>query len=199
MNKKIVIGLTGGIASGKSRALSEFKRLGAKTLDCDKIAREAVRPGNPAYNKIVKLFSKSVLKPNGALDRKKIATIVFNDSLQRKKLEEIVHPSVIRQLKIKIDAVKSGLIVADIPLLFEAGLEKIVDETVLVWVPRKKQLYRFMKREKLSRDEALLRIRSQMPLSKKKKLAGHVIDNSGGWEKTKRRVKELYKKFSRTT
>lgn len=196
MRKKIVVGLTGGIASGKSSALSEFRRLGAKTIDCDKIAREVVQPEKPAYKKIVQLFGNEVVQPNRKLLRKKIAEIIFNNPAKRKQLEKIIHPEVLRQMKAKIAGTRNGLIVADIPLLFEAKLSQMVDKTVVVWLPLKKQIRLLTKRDKISKKEALRRIRSQIPLNRKRALADELINNSGSLEQLKKEVRDLYNKIS---
>lgn len=189
---KIVLGLTGGIASGKTTVLKEFRRLGARTFDCDRIARAVVQPGQPAYKTIARVFGKKILMRNGVLNRKALGEIVFRDRSKRKKLEAIVHPQVVRVLKKRIVSVNSGIVVADIPLLFEARLEKMVDKIAVVWVPRKIQCARVMQRNHLKKAAARRRIRSQWSLQKKKKSADFVIDNSGAFKKTKAQVRELY-------
>lgn len=177
MKKKIVIGLTGGIASGKSAALEIFKRRGAKTLDCDVLARRIVQPGQPALQQIKKVFGSGVFRGK-QLDRAAMAKIVFSKPAARKKLEKIIHPFVYRRLQKEIARHKKGILVIDIPLLFETGFGKLVDRTAVVWVPEKVQFERLMKRNGLSKDDARKRIRSQMPLSRKKKSADFVFDNS---------------------
>lgn len=190
MRSKFILGLTGGIASGKSAVLALFKKEGARTLDCDKIAREVVRPGSPALKKIVRAFGPSVLGRDGALDRKMMADIVFASAARRRKLEAIVHPEVVRRLRKGIAAVPSGLVVADIPLLFEAGLGRLADAVAVVWVPRALQFRRLRQRDGFGVREAARRLRSQWPLDKKKKLAGIVIDNSGPLAATRRQVRQ---------
>lgn len=190
-NKKIVIGLTGGIASGKSVVLNEFKKLGVETLDCDKIAREVVEPRQTAYKKIVKVFGKEVVKNDGWLDRTKLGEIVFHNSRKRKTLEQIVHPQVIKILYEKINRSNSNLIIVDIPLLFEAGLEKMVNKTIVVWCSKKDQFARLLKRNGMRYGDAITRIRSQWPLKKKKQFADFVINNSGSLTETKKHVKQL--------
>lgn len=177
MKNKIVIGLTGGIASGKSAALEIFKSRGAKTLDCDVIARQAVQPGQPALRKIRKVFGPGVFQGK-ELDRAAMARIVFSKPSERKKLEKIVHPFVYRKLQKEIARHKKGILILDIPLLFETNFGRLVDQTAVVWVPERIQLERLMGRNKLSKKEALDRIRSQIPLSRKKKSADFVLDNS---------------------
>lgn len=164
-------------------------------IDCDKLAREVVQPGKPAYHKVVRLFGKSAVQSNGKLLRKKIAKIIFHEPRKRKQLEKIIHPEVIRQMKKRISSIKSGLVVAEIPLLFEAKLTKIVDKIVVVWLPLKKQIQRLRQRNGVSKKDALIRIRSQLSLNRKRTLADAIIDNSGPPTQTKKRIKELYEKF----
>jgi len=199
MKKRVLIGLTGGIASGKSVVLREFRRLGARTLDCDIIARDAVKPGRPALRQIYRKFGKSVFKKGGSssasLDRKALGKIVFASAQKRKELEKIVHPQVVRVLKKKISTLRSGIMVIDIPLLFEVHLEKLVDYTLVVWAPRKIQFSRLLARNSMGRKEALNRLASQWPLSKKRKLADFTLNNSGSRKGLKLRVKKLMKRF----
>lgn len=190
--KKIIIGLTGGIASGKSAVLNCFKKLGAKTLDSDLIARDVVKKGKPALREIAKKFGKEFIKKDGSLDRKKMAELIFINQQRRKELEKIIHPKIIEVYKKNIRSVKSGILIIDIPLLFEVGLQKLVDQVVVVWVPENIQIKRLMDREKISQKEALCRIHSQWALDKKKKLADFVIDNSRSLKETQKQVKNFF-------
>lgn len=192
LKKKIVVGLTGGIASGKSTVLKEFSKRGAKTLDCDTIAREVVGKGRPALKKISQIFGRKILQRNGSLDRAALAKIVFNNPKKRKILEKIVHPEVIKILNDKISAIKSGLVVVDIPLLFEAGLQKMVDKIIVVWVPLKTQCDRLILKNKIKPQEALRRIRAQWPLDKKKRLSNFVIDNSASLRQAKKQAGQIF-------
>ena len=195
MKKKFVLGLTGGIATGKSAALAEFKKCGAAVLDADRIAREVVEPGRPELKKIAKLFGSGILKKDGTLDRARMADIVFKSEKKRKALEKIIHPPVVRALRKEIAAAKAGLVVADIPLLFEAGLESLVDKIAVVWVPEEVQFSRLMKRNGISESQADLLIRSQWPMEKKRAKADFVIDNSGPAGRTRKEVREIVKTF----
>jgi dephospho-CoA kinase len=190
--KMLVIGLTGGIASGKSTVLSIFENLGVKTLDSDIIARDVVKKGKPALKEIVKKFGKEFLKKDGALNRKKMGDLIFQYKQKRKDLEKIIHPKVIEIYKKTIKSLKSGILVIDIPLLFEAGLQRQVNKIVTVWVPRNVQIKRLTQRGKLSRKEALLRINSQWSLERKRNLSDFIVDNSGSLEETKKIVTYLY-------
>lgn len=190
-----IVGLTGGIASGKSAVLSAFLRLGAKTVDCDALARQAVLPGRPALRKIRKAFGPAVFTGKN-LDRGAMGTLVFSDPTARRKLEAIIHPEVIRKLKQEIRRFPSGLLVCDVPLLFEAKLSKLFDSIVVVWVPETTQLKRLIRRSGLSRTEALRRLRSQLPLSRKRKLADFVIDNSRSLGSTEAQVRALHRRLT---
>ena len=187
--KKLVVGLTGGIGSGKSAVLAMFRRGGVKTFDSDKLAREAVRPGRPAARAIRRTFGASVFK-KGRLDRKALARLVFQDAPARKKLEKIVHPEVVRALKRGIAGVGSGLVVADIPLLFEARLKGLADGVAVVWAPRGARLERLARRG-MPAGEARRRMAAQMPLERKRRLADWVIDNSGAPARTQAQVRVL--------
>ncbi|MBI4217860.1 MAG: dephospho-CoA kinase [Elusimicrobia bacterium] len=190
-----LLGLTGGIASGKSVVLKMFKNLGASTLDCDKISRDVARKGLPAYKEIVKNFGKGILEKDGSLNRQKLGSLIFKDKHKRKILENCVHPRVIQQIQKKIKSHRSGLLVIDIPLLFEANLQSLVNRTAVVYAPLSIQRERLKKRESLPEKEIRYRLRSQWPLSKKKRLANFIIDNSGSPHETQSQVRLLYKKL----
>ena len=193
--KKIVVGLTGGISSGKSTVLNYFKKLGAKTLDSDKIARDVVQKGNPALKEIVKKFGKEFLKKDGTLDRRKFGKLIFENKAKRKELEKIVHPRIIEVYKKNIKSLKSRVLVIDIPLLFEVRLQNLVDQIITVWVPRNVQIRRMIKKWGLKKEEAICRIQSQWPLEQKKKLSDFIIDNSNSLQETKKQVDALFKKI----
>lgn len=190
------LGLTGGIASGKTTVLKMFKELGCKTLDCDKIAREAVLPRTPGLKEIVKIFGKKILKKNGSLNRSKLGRLIFKNPKKRKLLEKIIHPKVIQMLQKKIPARSSRPLVIEIPLLFEANLQNLIDKTIVVWAPKKLQVQRLIQRSGINQMEANLRILSQWPLSKKKELSDFLIDNSGTILNTKKQVKKCLTKIS---
>ncbi len=192
---KRIVGLTGGIASGKSAVLNAFRRLGAKTVDCDALARQAVQPGRPALGKIRKTFGPAVFAGKN-LDRDAMGTLVFSDPAARRKLEAIIHPEVILKLKQEIRRLPSGLLVCDVPLLFEAKLAGLFDDIVVVWAPEKTQLQRLTRRSGLPRTEALRRLRSQIPLSRKRKRGDFVIDNSRSLRSTEAQVRALHRRLT---
>jgi dephospho-CoA kinase len=190
-----VVGLTGGIGSGKTTVARMFEKLGAEIVDADTIAREVVRSGTPALAKITERFGADVLTAEGALDRKKLAAIVFSDDRARADLNAIVHPAVAQrtQEEILARAAKGArLILYDVPLLYESGLEATFPEVIVVSVPQDVQRARILARDALSTEDIEARIRAQMPLEAKVQRATWVIDNSGPLEETERRVKALF-------
>lgn len=199
MRMSLVIGLTGGIASGKSTVSAMFTEMGITVIDADVEARLAVGIGEKAYNDIVSHFGPSILEENGAINRQVLGSIIFNDEGQRKVLNTIVHPAVRERMAQKRDVAEAAdekAIVMDIPLLFESDLTNLVDKIILVYVDEKTQLERLMKRNGFSESEASSRIKSQMPLKEKVKMADAVIDNSGSIEYTKKQLVDILNKWS---
>ncbi|WP_071460346.1 dephospho-CoA kinase [Bacillus massilinigeriensis] len=194
----VIIGLTGGIASGKSTVSRLLEKRGFPIIDADIEARNAVEKGEPAYEKIVKEFGEGILHPDGNIDRAKLGSIVFYDEAKRKLLNGFVHPDVRRRMAEKRDeAIQSNAkaVVLDIPLLFESGLENMVDKILVVYVDEETQLRRLMARNNYSKEEALARIHSQMPLRDKVKLADSVIDNSRTVEETNVQLEQSLAKW----
>ncbi|PRR93485.1 MULTISPECIES: dephospho-CoA kinase [unclassified Bacillus (in: firmicutes)] len=177
----LVIGLTGGIASGKSTVSQMIKEQGIRVVDADVIAKEAVSKGTPALRQIVQTFGEGVLLPNGELNRQQLGAIVFSDEEKRKQLNAIVHPEVRKEmLRQRDEGINSQetFVVLDIPLLFESQLESLVDRIIVVYTTPDLQLSRLMNRNHLSEKEALNRIHSQQPLEEKCKKADCVIENT---------------------
>ena len=177
----LVIGLTGGIASGKSTVSQMIKEKGIRVVDADIIAKEAVSKGSPALHQIVQTFGEEVLLPNGELNRQQLGAIIFSDEEKRKKLNAIVHPEVRKELLEQRDEGVSNnetFVVLDIPLLFESKLEGLVDRIIVVYTTPELQLSRLMNRNDLSEEEALNRIHSQQPLEEKCQKADRVIENT---------------------
>lgn len=190
----LVVGLTGGIASGKSTVANMFKEMGIEVIDADIEARKAVEIGEAAYEQIVTYFGEDILNDDYTINRSKLGEIIFNDSVKRQKLNEIVHPDVRRRMnEKKAAAIMRGdqVVVLDIPLLFESGLKHMVDVVLLVYVEKDVQLQRLMERNLLTKEEALARIQSQMPIEDKRKLADKVINNNGSIDDTKKQLIEL--------
>lgn len=197
--KMMIIGLTGGISSGKSTVAEMIKQLGIPIVDADVIAREVVEPNEEAYAQIVQHFGTSILNEDQTIDRKKLGAIVFNDENERKKLNSIVHPAIRQRMKQqKEQYLQEGFVhvVLDIPLLFESKLTYLVEKTLLVYVNEDVQLQRLMARDESTKEEALSRIKSQMPLNEKIKLADAVINNNGTVEETKEQLFQVLKKWS---
>jgi len=190
----IVAGLTGGIATGKSTVSAIFKRLGAHIIDADELAREVVKKGSYAWKEIKRLFGEDVLNPDGTIDRAKLGSIVFRDELKRKRLEGIIHPEVFREIERLKGSIsrkeRDAIIILDIPLLIESGYQGKVDKVILVYADEKEQLRRL--RGKLSAEDALNRISSQMPLDEKRIYADYIVDNSGSIEETESQCRRVY-------
>ena len=186
------IGLTGGIASGKSSVSKLLVSLGAILIDADQIAREVMLPGHPVLAAVAKHFGQVVLLEDGSLNRKKLGELVFNHPDQLQALNQITHPAIrqeMRDRKHKFEEqFPDRLVVADIPLLYESGLEDGYEQIMLVYVPREVQLERLMKRDGLDKDQAILRLKAQMDIEEKKQKADIIIDNSGNFEDTKKQI-----------
>ena len=178
----ILVGLTGGVATGKSTVAKMFKRCGAVVIDADQLAHDVVKPGKPAWLEIVKTFGKAVLTPDRTLNRRELGAVVFGNRTKLRQLEQIIHPRVAReQARLTKQAARKdphAVVIYDVPLLFEAGIDKRVDHTIVVTANRETQIARLKKRNGLSRAEALRRIRSQMPLAKKIQRADHVLNGT---------------------
>lgn len=191
----MVIGLTGGIATGKSTISSILKELGAYIVDADIIARSVVQKGEKAYNEIVQHFGRKILMPNGEINRKKLGHIVFSDSEKLKLLNQITHPEIIGRIKDKVEEYKdvgAKVIVIDAAILIEVGLDWYCDSIWLVSVDKETQIRRLMERDKFAYSDALNRINSQYANEKKSQFADVIIDNNEPIEEVKKKVKELW-------
>ena len=184
-----VIGLTGGIASGKSTASAYIEEQGFKVLDADVYARKVTEKDSPGYHKIIETFGKDILDDDEEIDRAALGKIIFNDPEERQKLNDISHPEIRRMMNADQDAfLKENHVFLDIPLLFENGLDEKCDLTVTVYVTRENQLERLMSRNGLSEADAAARIDSQMALEEKKVLSDRVFDNNGDKENLFRQI-----------
>ncbi|KAB0672304.1 dephospho-CoA kinase [Oryzomonas sagensis] len=183
-----VIGLTGGVATGKSSVARFFEERGVPVVDADQLAREAVKPGSPCLARLAALFGAGVLRGDGTLDRKRVAGIVFADAGKRRQLEALLHPEIRRLAEERIAraaAAGQRTLVYMAPLLIEAGVTDRVDEIWVVTVRPEVQLERLMARDGIGREEAERIIGSQMPLAEKERHGRVVIDNSGTLEETR--------------
>jgi dephospho-CoA kinase len=193
------IGITGGIATGKSTVTQMLRELGAKVLDADEIAREVVAPGKPALLEIAARWPE-VVDENGVLDRQKLGERVFAKSDERKALDAITHPKIQAEVLERTQALfEAGVpvVLYDAPLLIENKLHEAMDGVILVVVPRDVQLQRLMARNGLTREAALARIASQMPLDEKRKYARWVVDNSGSLDATRAQVLQVWQEATR--
>jgi len=191
----MIIGLTGGIATGKSLVSGELKRLGAAVIDADAVAKEVVEPGRPAYAEIAEAFGPGVIRQDGSIDRKKLGQIIFSDPAARERLNAITHPRIRERMKeetARLLKEGAGIIVLDIALLIETGVRYEVDRIVVVYADPARQLERLMQREAMSRDEAKKRISCQMDIKEKAEYADYVIDNSGTKEDTLEQTRALF-------
>lgn len=189
----MIIGLTGGIASGKSTVSNMLGEKGFPIIDADIAARAVVEPGQPALQEIADTFGSDLLMADGSLNREKLGSIIFHDEAKRKQLNEIVHPAVRAwMIAEKNKAIEKGhkTIIFDIPLLFESKLTWMANRTLLVYIAPAIQLQRLMSRNSYTEEEASARIRSQMPIEEKKGLADDVIDNSGTREETAKQLEQ---------
>ena len=194
-----VIGLTGGIASGKSTISNIFKEVGWPVIDADQTARQVVMPGSLGLAQIVSRFGSQVLQPDGTLDRAALGSMVFDDPQNLSDLDQIEHPLIMAAIDKQLAGFKKqGLpvVVLDVPLLFETGMDQECDLTVLAVVDRKTQLERLMKRDHCSKAAALKRINAQMALDEKMRRADVTIDNNGSLAQTRLQVAKLVKRVS---
>ena len=187
---RFVIGITGGIATGKSTVLSEMSRRGIPTVSSDVLAHRCLNPGTPSYRRIVHHFGPGILAPNGQINRTILGRLVFSNPRERHWLERQTHPRVIQGLKRFIHSHR-GLLALDIPLLFEAGLENLVDRILVVSSRQKNQIRRQTRRTHLSVAEAKRRIQSQQSLSYKRKHADYVIVNDGSRRALHRQISRV--------
>ncbi|UKS24200.1 dephospho-CoA kinase [Paenibacillus sp. HWE-109] len=190
------IGLTGGIACGKSTVSAMLVCRGALLVDADQIARDVVEPGSPVLEQVAARFGQAVLQPDGSLHRKKLGEIIFGQTEARKQLESILHPPIRKQMREQMEAYEqqypNRLVVVDVPLLIESNLSFMFEEVLVVYVPRHVQLERLMHRDGLTETEANKRINSQMSIEEKRQVADIVIDNSGSWEQTQSEVERFW-------
>jgi len=192
----ILVGLTGGVACGKSSVARLFQDCGAILIDADSLARMVVEPGKPAFKAVVTAFGKKILSPDGTLKRESLGKIVFASPAKLKKLSAIVHPRVAREQARMTRAVAEqepqAVVIYDAPVLIEAGAHKRMNKTLVVSADEQTQITRLQNRNHLSKTEALRRIKSQMPLKKKIELADYVINGTLSYEQTKHEVQRIY-------
>ena len=196
----MIIGLTGGIATGKSQSSKIFKKLGCYIIDADKLSRTLTTKNSKCLKDIVGVFGTDILNNNGSLNRKKLGSIVFSDKQAKTELERIIHPHIIRKTN-EIIAKKYTVtdIVVDAPLLFEVVLDRVCDKVIVVYAEHSLQILRFMKRDNITEEEAEKRIALQMPIKEKMRLADITVDNSGTIAELENKIKEIYKNLKENT
>lgn len=185
---KRVIGITGGIASGKSNVCSVVKELGYPVINCDKISFDLSKKGEPLYKAILESFGEDYLLDDGEINRKKLGKLIFLNSSAKLILNQISHPLILEEAKKQIATYKDGLVFIEVPLLYEAKLEGLCDKVICVFLSKKLQVERLIEREGIDEDYALAKIHSQMDLYMKKSLADYVVDSKGSFDETKAQV-----------
>lgn len=198
-DNRLLLGVTGGVASGKSTVARMLEEMGAPIIDFDLLSRRVVEPGKPAWNAIVAYFGEQVLLPDKTLDRKKLSEIVFRDQEKRKKLEGFTHPRIyeefVRLVKEHASQGPNAIIQVVIPLLIEANLQYLVHKLLLVYIPAEIQAKRLMERDGISREMAQSILAAQLPIEEKKAYADFIVDNSGPLDETKRQVEAVWQKL----
>ncbi|GEQ36947.1 dephospho-CoA kinase [Tetragenococcus halophilus] len=191
-----ILGITGSIATGKSTVVNIFKQYGFSVVDADIIAREVVEPNTAGLKKVVETFGSSVLCSDGSLNRKQLGQIIFSDTKKRQALNALLAPflqeAIIEQIK-RASAV-SSLVIADIPLLYEAGYDKYMDQVAVVYIPEDLQVQRLMKRDSITKKEAQKKVASQLSIEEKKKRADIIFDNQESLSSIRQQIFSWLKK-----
>jgi len=200
--RPFILGVTGGIASGKTTVVKLLEEKGAPVIDFDVIAREIVEPGKPACKDIIAYFGEQVVRADGSLDREKLSNIIFRDPEKRKKLEGFTHPRIDAEFVRQVNEIgkkdPGAVIQVDVPLLIEIGLQYLFHKILVVYVPREVQMERLVRREGISREKAADILQAQKPIDEKTAYADFVIRNEGSIEETKRQVDELWEKIKKS-
>jgi len=176
-----------------------FKNLGAKIIDADELGHSVILPHKPAWKKITRLFGKDILQNDLTINRGKLGKIVFTNQALLKKLNKITHPEIIKLIERKIHLAKDKtqnqekILIIDAALIYEAKIDRLMDKIIVVYINENEQVKRLIKRNSLSKEEALQRIKSQMPMKEKIKMADYVIDNSNSLDETKKQVEKIWK------
>ncbi len=193
----VVAGLTGGIATGKSTVAEAFASFGAEVIDADKIAREVVQKEMPAWRLIREHFGHEVFLDDGQIDRESLGSIIFDDAQKKALLNRIVHPAVFEEIERRLRGLRpeecGKVVVCDVPLLIETGMYRDFEEVILVYVPHTFQVERLMSRDGISREAALKKVNSQMPIEEKRQYATIIIDNSGSRKETFEQALSAYR------
>jgi dephospho-CoA kinase len=195
----LIVGLTGGVASGKTTVSRVLKEEGAYIIDADQIARELVRPHTPAWKELIRAFGTAILREDGFIHRKKLADKVFVSLRQRKLLNQILHPRIRKEMERRAEAIwqkdPEAIVVVDAPLLVELGEHRQMDKVIVVTSTQTQQIERLKKRDGISPEEALRIFSSQMPVKDKVRWADFVIRNDGSFKETKKKAREVFKEL----
>ena len=191
------VGLTGGIASGKSTVTEILESLGAKIIDADKVAHQLMEPKKELWQKIIDAFGQKILTENEEIDRDKLGNLIFNDSQKKKKIDQLSHPIIISEIESRLETLEQDnqIIIADIPLLIEADLMDLFQEVWVVYVKKEIQINRLMNRDNIDRKQAVAKIESQMSLKEKKKYADRIINNNGSVSQLEKQVKKIWREI----
>ena len=193
------VGLTGGIATGKSTVVRMLVKRGARVIDHDGLVHTLQEPGQPVWKRIVETFGRDILDADERIDRKKLGALVFDNEQRRKVLEGIVHPAVLEEAQRQRDRIgkedEQAIVLSDIPLLLEVGMQECFDLILLVYAPPEVQIRRVMKRNKMTREEAEARLKAQMPIDEKLKFADLVIRNDGTMRELEKRADEVWQEL----
>lgn len=196
---RLLVAVTGGIASGKSTVSRMLEGLGVPLIDLDILARQVAEPGKPAWEEIAAYFGREILLPDGRIDRKRLSDIVFRDTEKRKKLESFTHPRIFEEMCRQVDEIASqapdAIIQIGIPLLFELNLQHRFHKILLVFTRREVQVSRLMERDGISRTSAENILKAQLPIEEKVGFADFVIHNDGSLEETRRQVEAVWKRL----
>jgi dephospho-CoA kinase len=189
-----IIGLTGGIATGKSTVAEMFRNANIPLIDTDVIAKEVLNKGSVGYLEVVDYFTEDILHTDKEINRKKLGRIIFTNSKKLEKLNSIVHPKVKDFVLTEIEKnrqMNKELVIIDVPLLYESGFDSLVDEVIVVYVDQELQVQRLMDREQITKEYAMMKIKAQLPLEEKVKKATYVIDNSSSILDTKKQFTKI--------
>ena len=194
----VKIGLTGGIASGKSTVSNMLRSLGATVIDADQIAHQLMKPERELWQKVVDFFGEEILQSNGEIDRSELGEIIFNNPQKKEALDQLTHPTIIAKIKEKVENLncKHKIVIADVPLLIEVEIMDFFAEVWLVYVKREVQIKRLMSRDNTDRATAVNKIEAQMSLKRKKEYADRIIDNNGSEEELEKQVQKLWKEIT---
>ncbi len=195
----LVIGLTGGVASGKTTVSEVLKEEGAILIDADQIARDLVQPQTPAWQELVRAFGNEILDQQGSIHRQKLASLIFSNPRQRSLLNRILHPRIKEEIGRRLKGIQQkdpeAIVVIDAPLLIETGGHREMDKVIVVACTETQQIERLRRRSQLSEDQARAMLSSQMPLEEKKRVADYVIGNDGSPEETRRKARDIFREL----